>query len=705
MLGKNSQHRKIIFAALFSAALPRTAFAVTRYISPSGADTNTGSTEATAVKTFARAFSLMSAGDELILLDGAYSTTANTGYINYDDGSCSACAQPPSGVGTNQMTVVRAKNPGFASVDGGGRSGLFLGRSSRKDSYIKIQGITFEGGGDLYNTSHNLIKDCGFHKATQSGGGVFGIGTNDGNWGNNFNVVEDCWVWGKERAIASNYRASYNVWRRVFLRGDGCSSGACTGSGNPNIGFTVYNSSFVSVQNMMIVDRILVGGEPYGDFASAQHNAGSIDMGSAEYLGPNEWTGCLALNSPDEGFHFEADNAHPNTFKLSNLVAWATKGGGLNVGTVSQDSDIQNITIGYVDGGNGSDGLRLAPGVSGGTVRNIVVTKTGRFGVNSAVTPSYTSVYDTGSDAYNQTRCTVGCLTANPRSDGNPPSIKYVLRIEPGSKLSGTGAGGVDYGANIVKRIGVDGSRYGDTGYNTLSTVNLWPWPNESLIQQQMCKSETRGFCGSTSISDYIWGFLGNQNPTPPTQDTKPPSIVSITPRSTTQLIVQFSEPVEKTSAENKANYQLNQGLTVSSAVLERDNKSVTLIVSQFNYSTSYTLTVNNIRDRAPSPNAIAPDTTKTYSFDPPDRLKPAQKTVAPNAPGSPTIVFGDDAVEVTVISQGGEEVFHANKTGTSAIVWKGHNDQGAAVEAGNYMCRIKGPQGKTVYCMVVVVK
>ncbi|TFG92150.1 MAG: hypothetical protein E4H15_04375, partial [Syntrophobacterales bacterium] len=147
------------------------ALSATYYISVSGSNSANGTSPGTAWKTFQKAFSTMAGGDELILLDGTYSEAAGTGYISHlGTGS----GQPPSGTGRTIFTTVRAQNPGNVKIVGG----LFLGRSTRKVSYIKIQGITFEGGGDLYNTSYNYIKDCGFHNAT-NGEGVFGIGTND----------------------------------------------------------------------------------------------------------------------------------------------------------------------------------------------------------------------------------------------------------------------------------------------------------------------------------------------------------------------------------------------------------------------------------------------------------------------------------------------------------------------------------------------
>lgn len=476
------------------------------YISPKGRDFANGRDESTPWRTFARAFNRMKGGDELILLDGVYSDRAETGVINYDDSASPISAQPPSGVGPDAMVVIRARNPGKAIIDGGSRAALFLGRSFKKSSYILVKDIRFEGGGSLYNTSHVTIKDCGFHSARMSGGAVFFIGTNDHENGNSYNLIEDCWIWGSERIIAGNYRSDNNIWRRIIIRGDGCDSNACSGSGNPNVGFTVYESSSNSIQNVIVVDRILDKGSPYADFATAQHTDGK------RLLGPNEWLGCISLNGPDSGYYFEADNANDFTHTLRNVIAWNNGKGNINIAGQASNITVENITTGIA--GKGSDGVRIAPEVRGGVVRNVININAGRFGVNSSVQPSYCDVYGSQGGKYNQTKITLGDKGIDPLKDGNPPALKYLVRIEKGSPLSGNGYDGRDYGANVIKRYGADGSRYGDLGYNELTDADLWPWPNEDRIKAEMSISSKRGFCADDiTLTRYVWEYLGNPMP------------------------------------------------------------------------------------------------------------------------------------------------------------------------------------------------
>ena len=480
--------------------------APTWYVSPTGNNALNGKTPGTAWKTFAKAFSTMAAGDQLILLDGQYSTST-TGIIHWDTSLYGTnSAQVPSGISLTRMTIVRSLNSGNVTINGP----LFIGRSTRKDSFIMIQGITFEGTGDLYNTSFNTIKDCGFH-------GAFGIGTADHQNGNTDNLIEDVWVWAAgERIIAINYQADRNVWRRLVVRGDGCGTSGCNGSGNPNVGFTVYDSRDASIQNVMVVDRILAGSdEPYANFATAQHTPTAN-----RYLGRNEWLGAMSINPPDSGFTFEADATIPidPTWTMKDIVVIGSGSfDGINVAANGR-LVLTNATV--VAANMIGDGLRVAPGSVGISAANIIVKGFSR-GLNSSLQPSYTDTFGSAT-LYNQTTPTVGVRTTNPTSDGATPSLRYPIRVETGSALKGTGLGGADYGANVLNKVGVDGSRFGEPNYNTVSANTLWPWPNQARIKLEMCAGTTRGFCATgtrldglkpISLTSYVWEQLSNPVP------------------------------------------------------------------------------------------------------------------------------------------------------------------------------------------------
>jgi hypothetical protein len=98
------------------------------------------------------------------------------------------------------------------------------------------------------------------------------------------------------------------------------------------------------------------------------------------------------------------------------------------------------------------------------------------------------------------------------------------------------------------------------------------------------------------------------------TEDTTPPTISSVTADETSVMVV-FSEPVEQTSAETISNYTIDNGITISNAILNADLRSITLITNPHTDGTTYTLTINNVRDRASTPNTIAPNSIATYTY------------------------------------------------------------------------------------------
>ncbi len=100
--------------------------------------------------------------------------------------------------------------------------------------------------------------------------------------------------------------------------------------------------------------------------------------------------------------------------------------------------------------------------------------------------------------------------------------------------------------------------------------------------------------------------------------DTTPPTITQVTSSGDpTKVNIVFSESVDQTSATTISNYVINNGIIISGASLAADLKTLTLTTSSHTQGPTYTLTVSNIRDRAPTPNIIVPNTQASYTFTP----------------------------------------------------------------------------------------
>ncbi|MFS4492241.1 malectin domain-containing carbohydrate-binding protein [Maribacter sp. 2308TA10-17] len=87
--------------------------------------------------------------------------------------------------------------------------------------------------------------------------------------------------------------------------------------------------------------------------------------------------------------------------------------------------------------------------------------------------------------------------------------------------------------------------------------------------------------------------FLGNGVST----DNSPPLIEIVKALSPTLVSVNFSEYVDQTSAELISNYAINNGISVVSADLQNDGRTVFLTTSTISAGTNYSLTVSNVQN------------------------------------------------------------------------------------------------------------
>ncbi len=74
-----------------------------------------------------------------------------------------------------------------------------------------------------------------------------------------------------------------------------------------------------------------------------------------------------------------------------------------------------------------------------------------------------------------------------------------------------------------------------------------------------------------------------------------------------------FSESLDQSSAENINNYTINNEISILSASLMSDEKTVNLNTDKHEVGVTYTLTMNNIKDKASTPNYIEANTTVQY--------------------------------------------------------------------------------------------
>lgn len=143
--------------------------------------------------------------------------------------------------------------------------------------------------------------------------------------------------------------------------------------------------------------------------------------------------------------------------------------------------------------------------------------------------------------------------------------------------------------------------------YTSEGSVTDATFPSSSFFGIKITQS-TSSFFQKHYFDDFYVGAI--------ILDVTPPTIISSTVISSTQLDVLFSESVDLTSSQTITNYNANNSLgTPSLALLDGTDFSLVHLTfaSPFTISTPYILTVNNVKDL--TGNTIANGSTSNFSY------------------------------------------------------------------------------------------
>lgn len=122
--------------------------------------------------------------------------------------------------------------------------------------------------------------------------------------------------------------------------------------------------------------------------------------------------------------------------------------------------------------------------------------------------------------------------------------------------------------------------------------------------------------------------------------DNTPPSLLGAIIINPTTIELSFSERLDNTSALTKANYIINNGITVNSVSLSTDGKKVNLITTTNAPNQTYTVTVVNVKDAAG--NIISSNNSAQYSYAG-DSTPPALISAAVLSPTSIELLFSEE--------------------------------------------------------------
>ncbi|HPG41030.1 MAG TPA: FlgD immunoglobulin-like domain containing protein [bacterium] len=159
---------------------------------------------------------------------------------------------------------------------------------------------------------------------------------------------------------------------------------------------------------------------------------------------------------------------------------------------------------------------------------------------------------------------------------------------------------------------------------DSLSTVQLTTAPHKagqlytlvaSGIYPQIFKDET-------VIEDNLISYCYQES------DHSGPYIIQAKAVAGGELQVLFSEPVERSGAENVENYQISGNIPVLSASLDGSKRIICLQTGQHQQGVPYTLRVTQITDDSPAGNACPDNIQYTYIYTPADETGPFVRMV-----------------------------------------------------------------------------
>jgi hypothetical protein len=111
--------------------------------------------------------------------------------------------------------------------------------------------------------------------------------------------------------------------------------------------------------------------------------------------------------------------------------------------------------------------------------------------------------------------------------------------------------------------------------------------------------------------------------------DTFAPTVVSAESTDETEVTVHYSEPMDQVSTAVTNHYDIN-GLTVSQATLQSDQRTLVLTTTPMTPGMTHTLTVNDVEDLASNP--IVANTLETFTVTSPIVTLSFQEGVAPSS-------------------------------------------------------------------------
>lgn len=481
--------------------------AATIWCNPANSGQADGATKSTGYKTLWGALNLMKSGDEIIIANGDWS-------VGYSEMSIDSNGHlPPSGTSYASLTTIRAETDWGVKIPRLNDLGVGV-------QYVKLQGIVFIGADNsaVYWHHCEFIR-CGFFSPKVTGNSAtFGIAYGT------YNLVEECIAWGGGRYKFLDYHGEYNIYRRCVARHDWYVSPEWAGQESNFRGYGTKNSVW---QNCISIDS---DREQYQTVQSKED--ADFWIGDQSGSGGNVIIGSIVVKGMYNAYYLSGPELALTDVALSNSVALGPGlvGDQYLTGAISYGAIAATVNNCLFLGFNNSYQHFASHNKTMGSlsITNSAIKNVGSLWAAAAA--DYNYYYNVGSGNY------------GPHSVNTDPAAKgllYPVRVESGSVLSTAGASSGVVGPTILKKLGVSGTHKEQSGWDTTTDDNLWPFPNEAKIKELMSTTVggVSGIYGFTSgnskdgspqtLTKYIWEFLGNQIPST-IYSSGPPEIKTI---------------------------------------------------------------------------------------------------------------------------------------------------------------------------------
>jgi len=616
-----------------NAALPSACLAETYYLDAvSGNDSNPG-TSNEPWKTIGKAFNAATYGDTVMLRNGNYGDVYNPISFPVYTGSMTEPLPPSTEFITFKADI--GCEPVFTRVYLGGTANNYY--TPYIFDGIRVESDTTIGVG-LYCTVGPRFKNCEIIGITSFEGYGFYLGKGTGNLGNNDVRIEDCiirnWMRGiltyasnialigndiydigedhiyilaggangyntliENNKIHTNKRAyvgehpdgiALNDLTNVIIRNNTLYNLSTQGIFVHGVGWTknvliennlLYNIGATEIQfgtadNVTIRNNTIVGHENYGvvNIRGGVNHEVYNNIFISNYWGNESYLSYHDYNIYAKGGNSIGDN-EPHSYGYSSKAAALAALPELFVNPANRDYRLK-VGSRAIDFGDPAH----APGVDVNHPNGVDITHKDRDNIPDAGCYEYISgPPDTTTPSAPQN------LTATPASESQI-NLSWDASSDPES--------GVSY-YNIYR----DGAlintsstlSFSDTGLNSGTTYTY----QVSAVNGAGLESRTSNLAEAETYSD-----------------TTPPTIISVTVQSPVHIL--FSEPLDEATATNISNYSISTGITIYSATLEEDLRTVVLSTSDHVENVEYVLTVNAVKDVAGNPIVGA---TYTYQY------------------------------------------------------------------------------------------